>query len=467
MKHEPTVFATPLALEWDHYLDELKLTRYHYEIFVVCILLVLIDGYDGATLAYAAPAIVADIKLDPSMLGPLFAAHLVGMVLGSGPSGFIADRHGRRPTIICATFIFGICTLLMATASSFREILIYRLLTGVGLGAAVSNVIAFASESSPSRCRATVVSVIYSAFPLGALVGGYLGVWLIAAYGWPSIFVLGGGLTLAALSAVLWKLPESIRFLRASDAPIQRIQEALRKFGLDPQAAEVPITSRNDLTVRRFPIRDLFAEGVTMGTLLLWLAFFVSQLVIYFMFAWMPIVFKSRNLSSELGIVASATLNLGGVVGAVCLARLIDARGAHRVLTVSYVGAFLVVAAFGSVTFAGPAAVLPTVALTGFMLNGSNVNLAAVATSLYPTRSRSTGVGWAMGTGRVGAIVGSLVGGVLLRSHLKLNTLYPLVGSPLLLASLGMWVMRVRMKVVRPDEADQTIAAELGLTHGK
>src|SRR5580692_8128174 len=134
MKHEHAAAAAGLNLEWDRYLNDLKLTKYHYEIFAVCILLVLIDGYDGATLAYAAPAIAADIKLDSSLLGPLFAAHLVGMVLGSGPSGWVADRHGRRPTILFATVIFGICTLLMATASTFREVLIYRLLTGVGLG---------------------------------------------------------------------------------------------------------------------------------------------------------------------------------------------------------------------------------------------------------------------------------------------------------------------------------------------
>jgi AAHS family 4-hydroxybenzoate transporter-like MFS transporter len=442
MKNQHPAAAASLNIEWERYLDDLKLTKYHYQIFAVCILLVLIDGYDGASLAYAAPAIAADIKLDSSLLGPLFAAHLIGMVLGSGPSGLVADRHGRRPTIIFATAIFGICTLLVATASTFREILIYRLLTGVGLGAAVSNVIAFASESSPARCRATVVSTIYSAFPLGALVGGYIAVWLIAAHGWQSIFALGAGLTLAALAAVSWKLPESIRFLRVSGAPLPRIREASGKFGLDPRAAEVPVVPQEAVLVRRLPMRDLFADGRAAGTLWLWLAFFVNQLVIYFMFAWLPVVFKSRHLSSELGIIASATLNLGGVVGAICLARLIDRAGAHRVLTLSYIAAFAVVAVFGSIASAGAAAVLITIALTGVVLNGSNVNLAAVATGLYPTRARSTGVGWAMGIGRVGAIVGSLIGGVLLQSHLKLDVLYAVVGSPLLLAALGMWVMR-------------------------
>jgi AAHS family 4-hydroxybenzoate transporter-like MFS transporter len=403
-------------------LNELRLTRSHYEVFVICTLLVLIDGYDSASLTYAAPAMVGEINLPSGLLGPLFAAHLVGMVLGSGPSGLIADRRGRRPTILGATAVFGVFTLLTATASSFFEILVLRLLTGAGLGAAVSNIIAMVSEASPRRCRATVVSIVYSALPLGALVGGCSAVLLIRAFGWRSIFAIGGGLSLTLLMAASWRLPESVLFLRSTDG--ERGSDAPTKTGS--------------------PMRDLFVGGKAVGTLLLWLTFFVNQLVVYFMFMWMPIVFKSRGLDTELGIIASASLNLGGVVGSWVLARLIDARGAHKVLTASYVAAFLLVSAFGSVVLGGATVVLVTVVLTGFILNGSNVSLAAVATSLYPTQSRSTGVGWAIGIGRLGAITGSLVGAVLLRSRLPLDALYPLVGSSLLLAALCMRAMPAR-----------------------
>jgi MFS transporter, AAHS family, 4-hydroxybenzoate transporter len=402
--------------------DELRLTRYHYEVFAVCTLLVLIDGYDGASLTYAAPAVAGEINLPPGLLGPLFAAHLVGMVLGSGPSGLIADRRGRRPTILGATAVFGIFTLLTAAASSFSEILAFRLLTGVGLGAAVSNIIAIASETAPRRCRATVVSIVYSALPLGALLGGCSAVLLIRAFGWRSIFAVGGGLALALLMAASWILPESPLFLRSVNC--ERGGDARMGAGS--------------------PMRDLFVGGKAAGTLLLWLTFFVNQLVVYFMFMWMPIVFKSRGLDAELGIIASASLNLGGVVGSWVLARLIDARGARKVLTGSYVAAFLLVSAFGSIVSGRAMVVLVTVVLTGFMLNGSNVSLAAVATGLYPTRSRSTGVGWAIGIGRLGAITGSLVGAVLLRSRFGLDVLYPLVGSSLLLAALCMWAMPAR-----------------------
>jgi AAHS family 4-hydroxybenzoate transporter-like MFS transporter len=428
----------------EHGGNDLQLTRFHYQVFVACALLVLIDGYDGAILTYAAPAIAAQMKLDTALLGPLFAAHLVGTILGSGPSGLIADRRGRRPTVIWATVMFGIFTALTATAGSFTEILVYRLLTGIGLGAAASNTVALASEYSPDRCRATVVAVVYSALPLGALAGGYVGVLLIRAFGWPSVFVLGAALALAALVIALWRMPESIRFLRASGATPARLRAALERLGLPSRDGEAYAESDGGAGRSASPVKDLFVGGRAVGTLALWVTFFVNQMLIYFMFTWTPIVFKARGLSSDLGIMASATLNLGGVVGAVCLARLIDKRGARSVLVTTYLAAFLMISGFGAAASNDAALVLLSVGLIGFVLNGSNVNLAGVATNLYPTRARATGVGWAMGIGRAGAIVGALIGGVLLRTKMELSVLYPLVGSALLLAALAMWIMHGR-----------------------
>ena len=431
----------------EHSASRLQLTKLHCRMFVACAILILIDGYDGAVLTYAAPAIAANLMLDPAAFGPLFAAHLVGTILGFGPSGSIADRRGRRPVIIGATLLFTVFTFATATASTFASILVYRLLTGVGLGAAASNTLALASEYSPGRCRATVVAAIYSALPMGAVVGGYVAVVLIRLLGWHSVFVLGGGLGIAALVIALGNIPESICFLRASGRPASRVYQILARYGLRPLDVEV-YEEGTGLGSSESPFKNLFVEARATGTLALWLTFFVSQLLIYFIFTWTPIVFKTRGLSSDLGIMASATLNLGGVVGGVCLARLIDSRGARAVLVASYIVAFIVISGFGSLASTQPALVLSAVALIGFVLNGSNVNLVAVATRFYPTRSRSTGVGWAMGIGRAGAIVGSLIGGVLLRAKFQLSVLYPLVGSALLLAALAVWIMHGRGRSV-------------------
>jgi AAHS family 4-hydroxybenzoate transporter-like MFS transporter len=417
---------------------------------------VLIDGYDGAVMTYAAPAIVTQIKLDPALLGPLFAAHLVGTILGSGPSGLIADSHGRRPTVIWATVMFGVFTALTATAASYTGILIYRLLTGIGLGAAASNTVALASEYSSGRFRATVVAVVYSALPLGALAGGYVAVPLIRAFGWRSVFVLGATLAVAGLVIAVWRMPESVRFLHASGAKQAQLDQALARLGMHSGAGEDYEERDVGVGSGASPVKDLFVGGRAFGTVALWVAFFVNQLVVYFVFTWTPIVFKARGLSGDLGILASATLNLGAVVGSVCLARLIDKRGARPVLTTSYIAAFLAISAFGTAASTGAALMLVLVALTGFALNGSNVNLAGVATSFYPTRARATGVGWAIGIGRAGGIVGSVIGGVLLRTKLGLSVLYPLVGSALLLAALAIWLMYGRRGRAAPLQAELT-----------
>lgn len=421
-----------------------RLSRFHYVVFVACAFLLLIDGYDGAVLTYAAPAMASNLLLDPATLGPLFAAHLIGTIIGFGPSGSIADRIGRRPVIVASALLFTIFTLLTATATTFDSIFVYRLLTGVGLGAAASNTLALASEYAPSRCRATAVATIYGAFPMGAVVGGYLAVVLIGQSGWRAPFVLGGGLGLTALLVILRFVPESIFFLRAAGRSPSGVHQMLATYGLRPTDIE-PSEEATSSGVAGSHFKSLFVETSAKGTIALWVAFFVSQLLIYFIFAWTPIVFKLHGLSSNLGIIASSTLNLGGVIGAVCLARLVDRRGARVVLVTAYIVAFVVISGFGSLASNRPAVVLLTVGLIGFFLNGSNVNLAAVATRFYPTRSRSTGVGWAMGIGRAGAIVGSLVGGVLLRTKLQLSLLYPLVGSALLLAALAMWIMHARV----------------------
>ncbi len=442
----------------DQKMDELALGRRHLWIMTLCFLVVLFDGYDGGALAFAAPGLMADLRFDPKTLGPVFSAHLVGMVFGSSLFGLAADRFGRRPAIIISTLIFGTFTIATGLATTFWPLMIFRLVTGLGLGGAVSNAVAVSSEFSPGRSRATVVSVVYSAFPLGSVLGGYLAVWLIKDFGWRSVFLVGGGVTLPLLVLVTTSFPESVRFLREAGAPRDKIARVFQKLGL-PQDTEVGVDPNEHAAAERpSPVRSLFVAGRWKPTLLLWLTFFVNQLVVYFLFMWMPVILKTWGLSASTGIVASATQSLGGVFGAFCLARLIDRRGASPVLLVSYLAAFVLAGAIGSVASSGAMVLIAVVAACGFFLNGSNVNLAAVATDLYPTASRSTGVGWAMGIGKAGGIAGSLVGGVLLQTHIGLPILYPIAALPLLLASAAMWLLKLGAAKRAPLEPSIAVA---------
>jgi AAHS family 4-hydroxybenzoate transporter-like MFS transporter len=428
----------------DERIDRLRLTPQHVWIFLISTTIVLLDGYDGSALAFAAPALTAELHFEPSSLGPIFSAHLVGMVIGSALFGILADRRGRRPAIILSTLIFTVFTALTAFEHSFNLFILYRFLTGIGLGGAASNAIAVSSEFAPARIRTTVVSIVYSAFPLGSVFGGYLSIWLIQDYGWRSIFLVGAGVVVPVLLFFIMTFPESVRFMREQGAPPERIAKVLRKLGM----SEADIASLGDLTAPTHsvaatssPVSALFVDGMWKRTTPLWLTFFVNQVVVYFLFMWMPTIMKTWGLSVSTGIVASATQSLGGVVGAFCLARLIDKRGPFGILVVAYLIAFLLAGAVGSVAASGAIAIIGAVAVCGFFLNGSNVNLAGVATELYPTSARSTGVGWAMGIGKAGGIAGSMIGGVMLKSAIPLPLLYPLAACPLLIASASMWYL--------------------------
>lgn len=419
----------------DGFMDDLKLSRFHYVTILLCTLIALFDGYDGSAAAFAGPALLADLKFDPKTLGAVFSASLVGMVIGAGLFGLLADRFGRRPAIIVSTALFGVFTLMTGFADHFASLMVYRLVTGLGLGGALSNAVAVSAEFAPKRHRATIVSIVYSAFPMGSVLGGYLAVWLLKDFGWRSIFLLGAAATVPLLVAVLWIFPESIRFLCARGAPTAKIHAALQRL-------EIPTTIdlRPEVAVSA-PLMTLFAHGMWSRTLLLWLAFFINQMVVYFLFMWMPIVLKTWGLGAQTGIIASATQSLGGVFGAFVLARIIDRHGASAVLTPAYIAAMLLVAAVGSVASSGTVVLVAVMGLCGFMLNGSNVNLASVGADLYPTSARSTGVGWAMGIGKGGGIVGSTIGGVLLDTGISLPILYALASVPLLLAALSLWAL--------------------------
>lgn len=417
-------------------LDRPRIAPALFGIVALCTVIALFDGYDGAAAGFSGPALLSALHLDPTLLGYIFSSSLVGMVVGSALFGMLADRFGRRPATIISILVFGVFTLLTGICNDVTSLIVYRLITGLGLGGALSNAVSVSSEFAPQRYRARVVSIVYSAYPMGAVLGGYLAVWLIKDFGWRSIFLVCAAAAAPLLVAVLWRFPESTRFLQASGAPADRIAAVEARFGLSAAPAEPEAAAQQGA-----PFIALFAKGMAPRTLLLWLAFFVNQVVVYFLFLWMPVALKTYGLGAQTGIVASATQSLGGVIGAFSLAQLIDRWGPGRIMAPAYLAALALVAAVGLTASLGAPALIITVGICGFMLNGSNVNLASVGAALYPTSARSTGIGWAMGVGKAGGIAGSVVGGYLLATHLPLPLLYAVAGTPLFMAAAALWLL--------------------------
>jgi AAHS family 4-hydroxybenzoate transporter-like MFS transporter len=416
-------------------IDDSPFGRVQRRIVMLCALVAMLDGFDTQAIAFVAPVLSAQWQLPLPSFGIVFGAGLAGLMLGALVFGPAADRFGRRNVIIATTALFGAFTLMTAWADSLPALVLLRFLTGLGLGGAMPNIISLTAEYSPARNRATMISVMFCGFPLGAVLGGLLAAQLIPALGWQSTFWVGGALPLLLLPVLVRWLPESIGFMAAMGRPATALRSVLASIVGSERAASVNFHAGPALRQAGNPVGRLFGPGgLTARTLLLWLVFFMNLLLLYFLVNWLPAVLRQAGLPIERAIVSTAFLNLGGIVGALVLARLIDRIGPYKVLMTAYLGAAAATLAIGQAAGAGLATLMTIVFAAGFCVIGAQISINALAATLYPTDIRSTGVGWALGVGRAGSIVGPVVGGMLVGAGLATSALFTVAAAPAAIA---------------------------------
>ncbi|MGB0221258.1 MAG: MFS transporter [Sinimarinibacterium flocculans] len=393
-------------------IDSRPLGRLQFEVATLCALVALLDGFDTQVIAYVAPAITEQWGMAPSALGPVFGAGLLGLMAGALIGGPLADRWGRKWTIVVSTLLFGAFALATAWAQTPGQLLALRLLTGLGLGSAMPNLIALTSEYAPARLRTMLVTLMFCGFPLGSILGGVLSALWIPSLGWPSLFLLGGAAPLLLALVLAWRLPESPGFLLLRRAHSRELQRVLDR--LDPRRPnDLRSVTAGEPPEPGFPLRELFRGSRTKVTVLLWTAFFMNLLVMYFMVNWLPTLLTLAGYSLSLAILASSLLNLGGIGGGILLATLVRRYGPYLTLGTAFVLVGGIVAALANVT-AVPRLTMPAIFLAGAGVVGAQFCLNALAAETYPTAIRATGVGWALGIGRTGSVTGPLLGGVLL-----------------------------------------------------
>jgi MFS transporter, AAHS family, 4-hydroxybenzoate transporter len=411
------------------------LSQAQIAIVALCGLIAMFDGLDLQAIGLAAPALAAALHIAPPALGPVFSAALAGLAVGAFGLGLAADRIGRKRVLIGSTVCFGVFTLGTAFASSLNELLILRFCTGLGLGGAMPSFISLGAEYVPRRLRATVVSGLWTGFPIGGVIGGLLASRLIPQWGWPSIFWVGGTLPLL-LAAVLWfVLPESIGFLVSRNASPQRIVHLLERVcpGAHPSSQARFVLGEE--RAGGVPVRQLFRAGRAGGTLLLWASFFIAFMMLVTNSAWSPTLLHVEGIEVAQSAIAMATFNFGSVIGTSLAGWLISRLGVVGVLPLSCVGGAL---AIGSVGYAAHWVLLVTFlqGLFGLFLGCASSGLIVLAALFYPTAIRSTGVGWSMGMGRIGSFVGPLVVGSLMGKRWPVAAIFVAVGAPALVAAL-------------------------------
>ncbi len=400
---------TKTTIDVERALGDAHRPTFHFLLLALCGLCLVIDGFDAQAMDYVAPAVIAEWGVPKSALGPVFSASLFGMLLGALGLSVLADRIGRRPVLIGATLFFGLTMIATAFTHSLPVLTALRFVTGLGLGCIMPNAMALVGEFSSTQHRVKRMMLVSCGFTLGAALGGFLSAALIPSLGWRSVFWVGGAVPIVLALAMFVGLPESLQFLvlKGHEA---RARAWLAKF--DPS---LRIDSTTRLIVREkggegAPVAELFRSGRAPVTLILWAISFMNLIDLYFLSNWLPTVMRDAGYSPGMAVLVGTLLQTGGVLGTLLLGWFIERYGFVRVL----LGCFLVGAV--CVGMIGGVAHVQTwlfvaVFAAGFCIVGGQPAVNALAGHYYPTTLRSTGIGWSLGIGRVGSVIGPLVGG--------------------------------------------------------
>ncbi|MRW94158.1 MFS transporter [Duganella sp. FT80W] len=406
---------------------------------VLCFLVVAADGFDVAAAGYVAPLLKREWSLAAPQMGPIFGAGLFGLAIGSFIFGPLADRIGRRRVIVLSMLLFAVGSIACGYADSVSSLVTLRFLTGLGLGGAMPAALTLSSEFAPERNRALLVTLMFCGFTLGLAFGGGIAALLIPRFGWQGVFFFGGAVPLVLAPLVWLLLPESLRFMAGKPKYEAEARAVVRRLtGRDDVRLEVvvpgePAASKTGVAA------TLFNAHYRSGTLLLWLAFFCTLWVYYQVSSWLPTVITDSGIPVTEAATIGAMMPVGGTIGSLINARLMDRYNPFFVLTASYVVAALSIALIG-VAIVHPGWLYLAVFCTGLGLSGAQTGANVLVSGFYATAARATGVSWALAVGRVGSIVGSVSGGFLLAALATRQTAFLVFAIPAVIAGGAMLV---------------------------
>jgi MFS transporter, AAHS family, 4-hydroxybenzoate transporter len=422
-------------------LENSRIGPLQIRVFVLCMACLIMDGFDVQAMGYVAPAVLAEFGAERSVMGPVFAAANFGVLLGSLVFSMVADKIGRRPVIVWSTVFFSLMTIATAYAQTLEQLLWLRFIAGIGMGCIVPNATALVGEFSPKASRVTFVMCITVGFTVGAAIGGFVAAWLIPAFGWRSVFIFGGAIPLVIALLMMWRLPESLQFLAVRRRRLDQLSRWLKELAPNVRVDESTQYVANETSKGGVPFWHLFREGRAVFTVLLWIVNFMNILMLYSLSNWLPTLVTGMGYNQQTSVLVGTLLQVGGTIGTFGLAWFIARRGFVPVLLTSFAVAVVAIAFIGQPGIS--LTVLSVVVfIAGWCVVGGQPGLNALSASFYPTYLRATGVGAGLGIGRVGAIVGPYIGGVLIGRQWGSEELFYAAAVPALVSTTVMLIMR-------------------------
>ncbi len=403
---------TAMSSSTETTLETQKLGPLQLRVAFLCMLAQIFDGFDISSIGMAVPALIKAWGLPAPMFANTFVMSSVGIMIGALCSGPAGDRIGRKPVLVASLFVLGLSSLGCSQVTTIPQLVWLRMFTGIGIGMLLPATVALTSDYVPERLRAAVIMVVFTGAPLGGFLGKVLVAKLLPSYGWPMIFWIGGLLPLALIPVLMIWLPESPRFLLTKGNLSAGARRLLDRLGIDPAAPAGPVD-----VAQGNPVAGLFRDGLTVTTILIWIMFFSNLLSMYLISYWMPTVLSLSGLSTPDAVFASSMGDAGPLLSIFLMAPLTTKFGATHVIRVMLFIGIVVIAVMGLASL--PYLVLlGVIFLIGACTVGSQTGLNGMTGALYPARIRNTGMAWALGVGRLGAIIGPYLGGLLLAEGL-------------------------------------------------
>ncbi|WP_339668129.1 MFS transporter [Dasania marina] len=415
-----------------------SMSRYQIVAVSLCVILYMLDGFDVLVMAFTAAPVAKEWGLQASQVGLLLSAGLFGMTGGSLFIAPLADKFGRRALVLSCLVIISVGMGLSAFANSMVELGILRLVTGLGIGGMLATLTVVASEYSSAKWNNFILSLLGVGYPIGAVVGGSIAAVLMLHYDWRSVFLFGSLVSFFLIPLALLCLPESLDFLlskRPANA-LQKINLLMTRMGHQALASLPPLSDSGELPQTN--LRSLFAPEVRRSTLLIWLAFFMVMFSFYFVLSWTPKLLVAAGLSTAEGISGGVLINLGGITGGLLLGYISSRFSLRKILMIYMFATTVLMLAFG-LFWSQLTLALGLGVIMGFFLFGSMIGLYILTPAKYATSIRTTGMGWAIGIGRLGAIFSPIIAGFLLEQQWQSGSLFMLFSMPLLCAMVAVY----------------------------
>ncbi|MGC4028328.1 MAG: aromatic acid/H+ symport family MFS transporter [Steroidobacteraceae bacterium] len=429
-------------------LDSRNPSKFQYALLLLIALLLLSDGYDMQAIGYVAPALVDAWGVERPAFAPIFSMGLFGVMIGAMTMTPLADRIGGKRVLLGCTGVYGVLTLATALVRDVDALLLLRFATGIFLGGAMPNAIALVSEYAPTKMRALMVTIAVCGFSIGGAAGGVVATTMIGAFGWQAVFVVGGAVPLLILPLLILYLPESLPRLLSGKADARALK-VLEKIapGWTPQVdTDAGADAAASAPHRAAPVIGLFQNGLAPATSLIWVVYFSNLLILFTLSNWLPSIITLDGLPLQTANLATTFYQLGGTFGALLIAFLCDRFRAHRVLAFTFLGACASVFLIGSAS-GNPTLIALTIAAAGFCVVGGQNATNAFVSNFYPSDIRASGIGWALGIGRLGSILGPLLVGAAIAAGVETRTLFQFCAVPALVAAAAILLVGR----VRPD----------------